>query len=413
MRAFALLLILANVAFLTWHQQWLPWLPWQPQPFEQIAPAQPVNSELAQLTLLSERQAVLAAEQPTEKPTEEKTAAPITVPVKTESLVKEESVEKSTDTLPNITVPKMFAEEATQPIKMVEESTKTPVPLKTASEETPRHETDSVAMGIPAPDHAAAEKAAEIVPVKPTADEQKSPVTAVQPVTAEPKPVEEQKPGEATHIAKALAVAPTKVVLPAAVTTEKTEKPTQNVSVKTKQPVPQKKLPVQTKVGSKSRVATMICLQVGPYAWVKTAENTLKWFSGRKNVVAYVRKHQVPVLKYTRVYLPAFKNRTDALNAQQRLLQQGIQDHLVLTGKKLNNAISLGVYRDQLSVKRRLEELASKGYRNVKTEKHYESDTKYGLSVKIPISQSKLIDSFREKFKGIPIVAVACEESLP
>lgn len=415
MRAFALLLILANVAFLTWYQQWLPWLPWQPQPFEQIAPTQPVNSELAQLTLLSERQAMLAAEQPTEKSAEEKTAAPITVPVKTESPVKEESVEKSTNTIPNIIVPKIVAEEATQPIKIVEEPIKTPIPLKTPSEETPRHETDSVAMGIPAPDHATVEKAAETVPVKPTVDEQKTPVKSVaaQPVTTEVKPAEEKKPDATPHTAKALAVSPTKVILPAVASTEKTEKPIQKVSVKAKQPTSPKKPLAQTKAGAKSQTATMICLQVGPYSQIKTAENTLKWFSGRKNVVAYVRKRQTPVLKYTRVYLPAFKNRTEALNAQQRLLQKGIQDHLVLTDEKLTNAISLGVYRDQLSVKRRLEELASKGYHNVKTEKHYESDTKYGLSVKIPISQSKLAASFREEFKGIPIVAVACEESLP
>ncbi len=415
MRAFALLLILANVVFLTWYQQWLPWLPWQPQPFEQTAPVQPVNPELAQLTLLSERQAMLAAaEQPTEKPVGEKTTESITAPVKTESLVKEESVEKPTDKINNVIAPKVIAEETTQPIKVVEEPIKTPIPLKTPSEETPHHETHLVAVGIPTPDQAAAEKTAEtVVPVKPTMDEQKTPVkpAAAQPVTTEPQPVEEKKLDETPHTAKALAVSPTKVVLPAVASTEKTEKPAQKVSAK--QPASPKKPPTQTKAGSKSQTATTVCLQVGPFSQIKTAENTLKWFSGRKNVVASVRKRQTPVLKYTRVYLPAFKSRTEALNAQQQLLQKGIQDHLVLTGEKLNNAISLGVYRDQLSVKRRLEELASKGYPKVKTEKHYESDTKYGLSVKIPINQSKLIDSFREKFKGIPVIAVACEESLP
>jgi hypothetical protein len=113
------------------------------------------------------------------------------------------------------------------------------------------------------------------------------------------------------------------------------------------------------------------------------------------------------------VYLPPFKNRTEALNVQKRLSQQGVNDHQILTDKKLNNAISLGVYRDQLSVQRRFEELNNKGYKNIKAEKYYESDTKYWLSVKIPASQNKLVSTFKKEFKGTRVVSTACEESLP
>jgi D-aminopeptidase len=73
----------------------------------------------------------------------------------------------------------------------------------------------------------------------------------------------------------------------------------------------------------------------------------------------------------------------------------------------LSNGISLGVYRDQESVERRLRQLKEKGYANVQTEKIYKTDTKYWLTVKI--SAVALLDVFKKTPSVSTATSVECK----
>ncbi|OQW93383.1 MAG: hypothetical protein BWK79_11435 [Beggiatoa sp. IS2] len=417
MRAFALLLILANVASLTWQQRWLSWLPWQPEQFEKTTPTvASTKSSLTQLTLLNEHQATTTkATENSSDPVNTSDSANTIVPVK--KVVEEKVVEKKPASSPTSDTvamdSKTVTEKASQHINAVDESEKTTIPLKNSSEETPHEAVSASAetlLGQPDKE-AVVKETTEIVTAKTIPDSQNPPAAVVEiaPPTSQTAPESKTATSDPPHAITALTASSTKIVVPPPISTEKAEKPAvvgKEPARNDKNPSPKKAL-AQSKSKPKS---TAVCLQVGPYPQAKAAESTSKWFEGRKNVIAQVQKRQIPVLKRTLVYLPPFKNRTEALNAQKRLIQQGVNDHMVLTDKKMNNAISLGVYRDQLSVKRRFEELGGKGYKNVKTEKYYESDTKYWLSVRIPTSQNKLVSSFKKEFKGLPMISTACEE---
>jgi phage terminase small subunit len=150
------------------------------------------------------------------------------------------------------------------------------------------------------------------------------------------------------------------------------------------------------------------CFQAGPYTQISTAKKIVKWLKRKKDITANIQRRQTQVLGSTWVYLPPFKNRQAAISAQQRLNRLGIGHHEIIKKGPFNNAISLGLYRQPSSVKRRFKELSAKGYKNLKTQKRYKSDTKYWLNVKMP-HQNVLLNAFRKKFLRHELEKVACK----
>jgi len=153
------------------------------------------------------------------------------------------------------------------------------------------------------------------------------------------------------------------------------------------------------------------CFRSGHYTQASVAQKKENWLKNQNNVSVEVQSRKTQVLESTWVYLPPFESRQAALRTQQRLFKVGINDCYVVKKGRFNNAISLGLYRQNANVKPRLKELSAKGYKNVKTQKRYKSHTKYWLNVKMFANSSEWLNQHK-KFKGLRLTTVACE-SLP
>ncbi|RKZ86660.1 MAG: hypothetical protein DRR19_14655 [Candidatus Parabeggiatoa sp. nov. 1] len=173
---------------------------------------------------------------------------------------------------------------------------------------------------------------------------------------------------------------------------------------------PPKVLSVAKKTpSSKPPTKRLACFQAGPYTKIGTAQKIVNGLKIKKeDIIANIQRRETQVLASTWIYSPPFANRQAAIRAQQHLNRLGIKDHEIVKKRPFNNAISLGLYRQPSSVKRRLKELSAKSYKNIKTQKRYKSDTKYWLNVKMP-HQNDLLNAFRKKFLRHKLVKVACK----
>ncbi|HAI70681.1 MAG TPA: hypothetical protein DCM38_14745 [Gammaproteobacteria bacterium] len=153
------------------------------------------------------------------------------------------------------------------------------------------------------------------------------------------------------------------------------------------------------------------CFQSVPYTQASVAQKKANWLKNQNNVTVDVQSRKTQVLESTWVYLPPFESRQAADRTQQHLLEVGINDCYVVKKGQFKNAISLGLYSRHFNVKPRLKELSAKGYKNVKTQKRYKSQTKYWLNVKIFADQSEWLNQHK-KFKRSHLTTVACK-SLP
>lgn len=145
--------------------------------------------------------------------------------------------------------------------------------------------------------------------------------------------------------------------------------------------------------------------QLGPYTQESSAKASLEWLRKQKAVEITMENRGTETVVNTRVYLPPFENRNAALLAQQRLTQQAITDHSILTTGSLTNAISLGVYQNVANAEQRVKQLKAHGYNNVKLEKQTKGDTIYWLNVKIAENQKKeVVSNFQKTFKSGPLL---------
>jgi len=154
-----------------------------------------------------------------------------------------------------------------------------------------------------------------------------------------------------------------------------------------------------------------VCFEVGPYLKRKTVQKMANWLKGKKKLEFRIQTRQIKKnVQSTWVYLPPFSNQQDALKTLQRFNEQGIRkDYGIVRGGAFKNAISLGLYRKEIYVKQRIDELKAKGYNNVQIRKRYRNDTKYWLNVKmLRFEQNELKETFRQNFSTV-LVSVACK----
>lgn len=112
----------------------------------------------------------------------------------------------------------------------------------------------------------------------------------------------------------------------------------------------------------------------------------------------------------TWVYLPPFPSRRAARQAERHLQRDGFEQHMLVTGKELHNAVSLGVYQDLQQARQLLQELRDKGYAQAETRPRYRYQTAYW--VEFEVSQPKqmnILQSFADAFKVRVPSQVACK----
>lgn len=152
----------------------------------------------------------------------------------------------------------------------------------------------------------------------------------------------------------------------------------------------------------------LTCFQAGPYTQVSMEGVFFNWLKNKQNISIDWQNSQTQVLSSTWIYLPPFESPQAAKRALKQLKETGIKDHYIVTKGKFKNAISLGLYKNTLYIKPRLDNLNAKGYNDIKTQKRYKTDTNYWLNVKMPADQNELIDVFKKQFEDLALVSVSC-----
>jgi len=119
-------------------------------------------------------------------------------------------------------------------------------------------------------------------------------------------------------------------------------------------------------------VAADLCIDVGPFAVASARDKLRDWL---RDYAARLAMRSVTVRKnqFFWIYLePGSETTAQAKLADLR--ERGVADTMLIRRGELKNAISLGLFRSQDSVNRRLAELNSKGYQPVVVPRYETSD---------------------------------------
>ncbi len=107
------------------------------------------------------------------------------------------------------------------------------------------------------------------------------------------------------------------------------------------------------------------------------------------------------------VYLEA-STEDDAKNNLAELKRKGVKDYMLVREGDLKNAISLGLFRSQDSVTRRLEEMSEQGYKPVVVPK-FEKTDQYWINASLAEGFEDVESVETELIAGAEILEVSCD----
>ena len=127
-------------------------------------------------------------------------------------------------------------------------------------------------------------------------------------------------------------------------------------------------------------VGADLCIDVGPFAEISARDSLRDWLRDYAAAL-YTRAESVRKNQFFWIYLEP----SSEVSAQQNLNElhsRGIEDTMIIRRGELKNAISLGFFRSQDSVNRRLAELTDKGYKPIVVPK-FETVDHYWVAARV------------------------------
>lgn len=110
-------------------------------------------------------------------------------------------------------------------------------------------------------------------------------------------------------------------------------------------------------------IASDTCVEIGPLADQQSVATVRNWLHTRTTIV-HTRAETVRERRYFWIYLEPASPEQARKNLND-LAQRGVKDYMLIQRGGLKNAISLGLFRSQDSVNRRLAEMTEQGYKPV------------------------------------------------
>ena len=127
-------------------------------------------------------------------------------------------------------------------------------------------------------------------------------------------------------------------------------------------------------------VAADLCVDVGPFAEAAARDQVRDWLHDYV-AATYMRAEATRKRQFFWVYLEPSSDSAAQKNLAE-LHDRGIQDTLLIRRGEMKNSISLGFFRSQDSVNRRLAELNEKGYKPVVVPR-FETSDEYWLAARL------------------------------
>lgn len=131
------------------------------------------------------------------------------------------------------------------------------------------------------------------------------------------------------------------------------------------------------------------CLNIGPFADATRRDQFRDWLRDYIAVLN-MRVEETEQRRFFWVYLEP-SDPDQAAQDLANLTRRGITDTLLIRRGEMQNAISLGLFRSQDSVNRRLAELSEKGYKPVVVPQ-FQSDERYWFSARLAADYADGLD---------------------
>ena len=129
----------------------------------------------------------------------------------------------------------------------------------------------------------------------------------------------------------------------------------------------------------------------------------------QRGLSVYLGETEMDVLAYYHVYLPPLADRQSAEHKVIRLREMGLTDVNIIRRGSLANGVSLGTYRKQTSVKRRLPQLRNLGI-EPEVELLMERKQAYRLEIGPSTNTAGLSQAMRTEFPDFTLQSTACRE---
>jgi hypothetical protein len=148
------------------------------------------------------------------------------------------------------------------------------------------------------------------------------------------------------------------------------------------------------------------CLDVGPFDDAAARDRVRDWL--REYAARTVaRSENVRQRRFFWVYLEPTTDEAAQANLDD-LRSRGVTDYMLIRRGELRNAISLGLFRSQDSVNRRLAEMSEKGYKPVVVPK-FETSEKFWLGAQLGAGAEDGLDIPSDLLGAAETRSVACE----
>ena len=152
-----------------------------------------------------------------------------------------------------------------------------------------------------------------------------------------------------------------------------------------------------------------VCVRAGTFKDILTATEVAKWVQTHGARVLAIRHEQHETFSNNRVYLPAASSRAAAAATVGELRGRGVSDVAVILKGPLTNAVSLGVFRKESNMRRRVAELETLGY-SVSTVANTRVEDEFAIEARADGDGAAFDDAWTAAFPGQPIRPIDCDD---
>lgn len=168
---------------------------------------------------------------------------------------------------------------------------------------------------------------------------------------------------------------------------------------------PDPEVAASTEVNTEA-VSSEICIRTGPFKEGAAFKTFREWLRPRTRMMTS-EVETTQTRRFFWVYLEA-STEDDAKNNLAELKRKGVKDYMLVREGDLKNAISLGLFRSQDSVTRRLEEMSEQGYKPVVVPK-FEKTDQYWINASLAEGFEDVESVETELIAGAEILEVSCD----
>ena len=176
-----------------------------------------------------------------------------------------------------------------------------------------------------------------------------------------------------------------------------------------REPVPEPQEPASAEVPTpvSADASGEDCVRTGMFEDRVSADEAAAWMRAQGVEAAEVHREEHEAIKNHRVYVPAASTREAAVAMVRELRRLGVSDVGVIAEGPLANAVSLGLFRSESNMRRRVAEIEKLGY-SVISQANRAAVEAFAIEAQVGGDRAAFDAAWATTFPGQPIRAVDC-----